>query len=144
MSDNNSLFSKKQKLDIYSAGNVVLCAFVMGAIGASEMFWNWAVGIIITAIGIMIVFRTNIKKFRLIENEKIVTFRRAVIIDGLFLAVAFIFVWAFVFVPDPFTWEEFFNPKPGYMFPFGAGIIGAFLTIPTILTNKKISANSFN
>lgn len=144
MSDGNSLFSKKQKLDIYSAGNIVLSASVMGVFGISQMFWNWIIGIIIMVIGISIVFRTNIKKFELIKNEKIVTFRRAVMIDGLFLAVAFIFIWAFIFVPDPFTWEEFLNSKPGYGFPIGAYIIGSFLTIPTILTNKKIRTNALN
>lgn len=138
MSDSNSFFSTKQKLDIYSAGNVVLSALVMGTLGVAKMYWNWIIGIIIIAIGISVVFRINIKKYELIKNENVVTFRRAVIIDGLFLAAAFIFIWAFLFVPDPFTWEEFLNSKPGYGFPIVAYIIGSFLLIPTILTNKKI------
>ncbi|MDD4699136.1 MAG: hypothetical protein PHV07_02620 [Oscillospiraceae bacterium] len=138
MSDNNRLFSRKQKLDIYSAGNIVLSAFVMGILGVAQMFWNWIVGIIIIAIGISVVFRMNLKKYTLIKNKNVVTFRRVVIIDGLFSTAAFILVWAFIFVPDPFTWEEFLNPKPGYGFPIVAYIIGGLLMIPTILTNKEI------
>ena len=138
MNDENNLFNEKQKIDIYSAGNVILSALVMGILEIVPMFSDWVAGIIVVTIGIILVFINNVKKYELIKNKNVVSFKRAVIIDGILLTVAFLLNWANVFIPDPFTWDGFINAKHSYDYHFGAIIIGAILTIPTILTNKKI------
>ncbi len=144
--ENNSIFTKEQKPNIYSGGVIVLAPLMQAAVCFAHTFSNWITGLSIIIIGISLVFWINIKKHALIKSKKITSFTRAVIIDGLFVAAALVFIWAYLFVPkligsplgNPDGPENLSRGQIVFVFPFGAIIIGAFFLIPTILTNKKI------
>ncbi len=132
------MFNKKQTLDIYCGINVLAAGIIMGCISIAQAEWDWRYGLFFTIFGSVFVFWIDVKKYRLIKNQKIVSFFRSVVIDSSCLALFFIGLWIDLFVPYPFSWEEFLQPPDGIIIPFGWWIIGSLLAIPLICTNKKI------
>ena len=74
----------------------------------------------------------------MIQNLKISSFLRIVIIDSVCISLYFIVSWIDIFVPYSFSIEEFLHHSNNtVVLPVG-GLIGLFLLIPLISTNKKI------
>ena len=134
-------FSTGERLNIYCGASVLAAALGMGLVSVAQ-FWNgWGSGLIMTVITAHIIIYSNSKKRSLIISEKIadIPFSRICVVDSVFPAAALAFLWLQVYIPVPFTMEEFLH-RTSFIFPFGAIVLGALSLIPLILTNKKILA----
>ena len=56
----------------------------------------------------------------------------------LVLLINLVFLWVYLFIPIPFSLEDFLHPEEGLIFPFANFIIGALSLTPMILTNKRV------
>ncbi len=136
------LFSEKQKIEICCGLDIIIPALTMGVTPITQ-FWrqySWRLGLIFTFAGIALIFKMNTKKYTLAKPGNILTYKRVVIIDSLFTAFGMAFLWMNLYLPDPFSADQFPNPDDGIkiIYPFGALILGALLVIPSLKTNKKI------
>ena len=132
------MFTRKEKVSIYAGMNVIVPPLCWGAIDGARMWANLKLAFIIAVFGSVLAFRMNVKKYRACQNLKVVSFKRAVICDGLLIVVGLVFMWLHLFVPEPFSWYAFFHPQQEVIFPIGAIVICCLLELPTMLTNKKI------
>ena len=132
------VLNQKQVLGIYCGINVLITGIILGLISIAQARWDWRYGMLFVIFGSVLVFLINVKKYRLIKDSPTVSFFRSVVIDSICLVLAFIGLWIGLFVPYPFSIEEFLQPSDEIVFPFGFWIIGALLTIPLICTNKII------
>lgn len=132
------MFNKKETINIYCGTNVFAHAIILGFIGIAQALWDWRHGMLFVIFGSIFVFWIDVKKYRFIKQQKIVSFFRSVVIDSSCLVLSYIGMWMNLFVPDPFSLEEFLQPSDAIIIPVGGWIIGGLLAIPLICTNKRI------
>ena len=139
-------FNETEKFSILSGMDVFVPAIAMGAIGISHMWYKWVASIVIVCVSVYLLFLFNYKKYNMVKGKTSVSFKRAVVIDGICASVGLLYVWAFLYIPDPLTWEAFITPPPEteLIFPFGAMILGILPITPSLLTNKKIIKEVFH
>ena len=128
----NDLFNKKQKIEICCGLDIIIPALSMGATSITHFWHQCFLGLIFTYAGIILIFVINTKKYTLAKQSNILTFKRAVIIDSLVTALGLAFLWTYLYFGTPYSENEI-------VFPFGAWIIAALLTLPSLKTNKKIA-----
>ena len=111
----------------------------MGFACLFQFISRWDIGvyqtILFTAINVFI----NVKKYKLSKPLCDTGRFRVIFIDSALVTVGVILLWINLFVPYPFTAEEFFSPDNEVILPFGAWIACVISLIPTVMTNKKIT-----
>ena len=139
------VFSRWQKLNIFCGLNILITPSVVGLISAAKAFWNWRVGLIVALVGSVLIVVFNKKKYTLVENRQVTTFRRAVVIDSLLVVLWFAFEWVFRFVLtlEPISWASFLHQENEIILT-PVTIIGALSVVPMLITNKKILNNEKN
>ena len=130
------VFSIRQRAEIYCGLNIVIVPIVLGVTSVLQFHWHWMEGIILAAVGSIIVTIVNGQKYRLVAEQQIVSFLRAVVIDSICLIAAFVISWVYFFGPYLFSKETF--PAEEIILPFPVWIVCIPLILPLLLTNKKI------
>ena len=142
----NELFNETERFSILSGMGGFVLAIGIAAIGISHIWYKWIVSIVIVCVSVYLLFLFNYKKYNMVKGKTSVSFKRAVVFDGICASVGLLYVWAFLYIPDPLTWEAFITPPPEteLIFPFGAMILGILPITPSLLTNKKIIKEVFH
>ena len=132
-------YSTSQKIHILCGLNILLLALHMGFACLFQFISRWDIGVyqtfLFTAINVII----NVRKYKLSKSLCDIGKFRVIFIDSALVTVGVILLWINLFVPYPFTAEEFFARNNGVILPFGAWIACVILLIPTVMTNKKIT-----
>ena len=135
----SQLFTFEDKVNIRCGSVVLLTPIWWGIMTVIPMFSTWVLGLGVLLAGSVLIVTCNLSKYRLVKNKEIVSFNRCVVLDSVLVIVAGALIWATEFVPDPFSWEEFLSNERKFIFSFGALIYGVLLSLPMLLTNKKIT-----
>ena len=129
---------KIDKLQIVCGSTIFIYMIELYVITIASTFSNWIVAVLFAIMGGISILLIHLKKYNIAKAEKELTFKRVVLCDSLFCFLGFAYLLFCIYVPDPFYGESPLDISQGMTIPFGAFIISAFFTIPTIYTNKKI------
>lgn len=135
--------SKIQMLNVYCGWNYInvpLIGILLSLTQAARR--GWIIGLCTLIAGSALIVFAGKRKYALYKSicEERVTVNpsRAVVADSIFIILSFVFLWVVLFVPYPFTIEEFLHPEQQVKIPFVNVILCAASLIPTILTNNKM------
>ena len=98
-----------------------------------------ALGAILTAAGLVWFHFLNKKKYDLVKDLGIVTFKRARVFDEIMHACGFVLSWCYIYLPlllDKSLTEG--DPRFLFVLPIIPPILWALFSLPFLLTNSKI------
>ena len=135
-------YSDKERAEVYCGMGIFVFSFGMGGISITQFWHNWRLGLALVIILSCIILYTNFRKFGFASEIKAKKLSkiRVCYIDSALVISNLIFLWVMLYIPVPFSIEEFLHPNDGLIFPFANFVMGAISLIPTILTNKRILA----
>ena len=142
-----SNYNRWEKMCVYFGGSTFVSTLSVIALSLPYLFMrkeNNGLNMFITSIAVLLLFIwltavINIKKYRFIESEHVVTYKRAVIIDTLVLDAALLLFWVNQYIPMSFTWDELVNPNLNEaIIPVGAMVICLAAFSPTVITNRRV------
>ena len=144
-------YTKWEKLTIYYAVSTLI-SFLSGVlIQLPYILWHknsngttvLLISVIIIILGLTFIPITNIKKYNFVKNERVISYKRAVVIDSMVISIALLILWVSLYVPIPFSWEEFLKPNNKvFIIPIGAYGLFILCLIPTLITNKRVINNA--